>query len=268
MNDHSNIIFKARNTESLEKRIAENVASQELDLSKWIFDGIKVNVGARVLELCCGTGAQTLSFVKLIGDNGCVVAIDVSREALVKLSSKVDAKQLSRLTLIETDVDRLGEALIKQGISRPYFDIIFCAYGLYYSTDVELILRLLKEYLISKGVIIIVGPFGPNNIQLYDLLRSSGVNIPDFVSFSSGRFMYDKVIPWASTNFKKVSIRTAINKVKWNSPDQILTYWENSTFYVSEKRNIVKKSIDDYFKGNQYFVNEKWIMMVKMSNAR
>ncbi|MBI5139835.1 MAG: methyltransferase domain-containing protein [Candidatus Vogelbacteria bacterium] len=264
----SNVQLKARDTQSLEKRIVENVAAQELDLSQWIFDGLKIENGSHVLELCCGTGAQTFSFIKHVGNNGQIVALDISREALDKIASKLDERELSKVVLIESDMDRIEEAIADQGIKSPYFDLIFCAYGLYYSTNVEQVLETLKRYLMPGGSMVVVGPFGPNNGPLFSILKQSGVIIPEYVAFSSDRFMPDKVIPWAAVNFQKVAIRTVVNRIKWDSLSQIMTYWTSSTFYSPDKHGAVEKSINNHFKKQQYFINEKWIMMIEMTNAR
>jgi len=82
---------RATQSELLEQRIAENACSQEIDLATWIFERAQVRPGDQVLELCCGTGGQTLPLLDRVGDNGHVVALDVSTTALQTLASKVPA---------------------------------------------------------------------------------------------------------------------------------------------------------------------------------
>lgn len=262
------ISSRAKEAKLLDERIAENVAAQEIDLVGWIFDRVSVGRGNRVLELCCGTGAQTSRWLDLVGDTGHVVALDVSREALDTLSSKIDVVQLSRLTLIEANMDELGQALNKAGLQWPYFDMIFCAYGLYYSADAETLLQEGKRWLKSNGVIVVVGPFGPNNAPLFELLQNSGVKIHPLVKQSSQNFMFDKVIPWATQNFQSVVISTVVNRVKWTSPENILNYWRNSTFYQKQKLRVVKERLIKYFENHSEFINEKWIIMVEMTHVR
>ena len=57
---------RATQPELLEERIAENRASQEIDLADWIFERLQVRSQDNVLELCCGTGGQTLRFLELL----------------------------------------------------------------------------------------------------------------------------------------------------------------------------------------------------------
>ena len=70
---------RATQSELLEQRIAENSASQQVDLATWIFERVHVKPGEKVLELCCGTGGQTLTMLERVGDNGHVTALDISR---------------------------------------------------------------------------------------------------------------------------------------------------------------------------------------------
>ena len=89
---------RATQAELLEQRIAENSASQEIDLATWIFERVQVRPGDRVLELCSGTGGQTLALLNRVGESGHVVALDISRKALDTLAGKAGANA-TRLTL-------------------------------------------------------------------------------------------------------------------------------------------------------------------------
>src|SRR5438477_9802084 len=81
--------LRATCSELLDQRIAENVSAQDVDLVTWIFDRLEVRPEDHVLELCPGTGAQTLRFAELLNQRGKIVALDVSQEALNALSSKI-----------------------------------------------------------------------------------------------------------------------------------------------------------------------------------
>src|SRR5579864_2909337 len=95
------MMSRATQSELLEQRIAENASSQEVDLATWIFQRMQVQPGDQVLELCCGTGGQTLPLLDRVGDKGHVVALDVSANALQTLTSKVPAGHSNRLTCVE-----------------------------------------------------------------------------------------------------------------------------------------------------------------------
>ena len=259
---------RATQSELLEQRISENAASQEIDLATWIFERIRVQPGAQVLELCCGTGGQTLALVDHVGEAGRVVALDISRKALDTLSSRVPAHEQERLTLVEASLDGFSPRLRETQWQPGSFDLIFCAYGLYYSSDPQRVLESARSWLKADGRLVVVGPFGPNNQPLFDLVRASGAVIAEPVTFSSEHFMLQSVLPWAARNFGSVSVHTMVNPVRWTAAERVLNYWQNTTFYDAEKRPALEQLLRRYFAEHAVFVNEKWVMLLEMSLGR
>lgn len=259
---------RATQSELLEQRIAENAASQEIDLPTWIFERLRVSPDDQVLELCCGTGGQTFPFLGFLGDAGRIVALDISRDALNRIASKAGPAAERKLVLLEGNLDDLGSSFQNVDMQTARFDLIFCAYGLYYSTDASQTLAEMCSRLRPGGRVAIVGPFGPNNKPLFDMVRDSGCIIPQPVIHSSEHFMFETVLPWAATNFEKVSVHTMTNRVHWTAPERVLRYWENTTFYDAGKRPAFEKLLRSHFEHFGKFVNEKWVMLVEMSHAR
>ena len=258
---------RATQAELLEQRIAENRASQEVDLVRWIFERISVRESDQVLELCCGTGGQTLRILSALGDRGRLYALDVSRDALNTLVERAASDQ-SKLVPIHASLDDLSGTLRRSGLEPPSFDLIFCAYGLYYSSDAKKTLDEAFSWLKKGGRIVVVGPFGPNNGQLFDLVRASGATIPDPVVSSSERFMSQVVVPWAAGKFRSTRIDTMVNPVRWATPERVLNYWQNTTFYSSDHLPELERRLTQHFAQHGEFVNEKWVMMVEMTDAR
>jgi ubiquinone/menaquinone biosynthesis C-methylase UbiE len=260
-------VSRATQAELLEQRISENIASQEIDLATWIFERIQVQPGFRVLELCSGTGGQTLSLLKHVGESGQVVALDTSKAALDKLTSKAAAQNHTQLTAIEASLDNFSPALRAAGV-QPGFDLVFCAYGLYYAADARKTLQEARGWLKPKGSIVVVGPFGPNNQPLFDLLRRGGVALAGPVTFSSERFMSEIVLPWAAENFEEFSVHTMVNRVRWATAERVLNYWQNTTFYDAEKRSRFEELLHSHFAKHGEFINEKWVMLAEISHGR
>jgi ubiquinone/menaquinone biosynthesis C-methylase UbiE len=258
---------RATQSELLEQRIAENVSSQEIDLSTWIFERVQIQPGQHVLELCCGTGGQTLALLDRVGDHGRVVALDISRAALDTLASKAGA-YAERLTCVEGSLDNLSDSLRKVEIQSDAFDLVFCAYGLYYSDDSQRTLREARSQLKHDGRIVVAGPFGPNNKPLFDLVRASGVVVGEPVVFSSESFMLQIVLPWAARNFESTSVHTMVNPVRWATPERVINYWKNTTFYDAEKESSFERLVRSHFEQHSVFINEKWVMLAEMSHGR
>lgn len=258
---------RATQAELLEQRIAENRASQEVDLVRWIFERIPLGESDQILELCCGTGGQALRMLSTLGEGGRLYAVDVSRDALNTLVERAAADK-TKLLAVQASLDDFSGTLQNSGLKRPSFDLIFCAYGLYYSSDARKTLDEAFSWLKKDGRMVVVGPFGPNNWQLFDLVRASGVTIPDPVISSSERFMNEVVVPWAVVKFQSVRISTMVNPVRWSTAERVLNYWQNATFYSADHRSEFERRLAEHCAQHGEFVNEKWVMMVEMTDAR
>lgn len=261
----STILTRAQAHALLQERIASNVRAQRVDLTDWIFERVHLQKTDRILELGCGTGAQTLRMLQRV-IQGQVVAVDISQQSLDELNAKAGEAK-ARLIPIAGNLDELQQLL--SGRYQPAsFDLVFCAYGLYYSADARQVLQEATRWLKRNGQLVIVGPFGPNNAPLFELVKAAGVAISKYVMFTSRDFMYEVVIPWASEHYEMVTIHTLVNEVVWQKPEQVLDYWRNTTFYEAQHEPHVQALLESHFRRHETFVNEKWVMLVAMRHAR
>jgi ubiquinone/menaquinone biosynthesis C-methylase UbiE len=250
----------------LEQRIAANRSAQSIDFNSWIFQEIRFPLGGHILELCCGTGSQAVEFIRRLNGEGRYIGIDISWKALDLIREKTSPEQETRTTLLCSNMDLFGSALTDQDLHTPKFDLIFCSYGLYYSADATHLLSEMETFLKKDGQIIIVGPYGPNNELLFRILEEAGVQISEYIRYTSQGFMHAAVIPWGTLHFTSLSIRTMVNTIVWNSPDQIMEYWKNSTFFDPEKIPGVLNRLQEHFSRELTFINKKYVMMVIMKN--
>lgn len=265
------ILSTALNADFLTQRIQSNVCAQQVDLNEWLFKEKKeknIPVARHVLELCCGTGSQTRYLLEHVGGEGQVVALDASAEALTKLEGQLSPEQRARLKPVNAKLEELDQALLKRGFMAPSFDWIFCAYGLYYSQRTEETLAELSRWLQPTGQLTIVGPFGQNNNAIFNLVESAGVAIPNFVKYTSTHFMFEPVIPYVSSRFESVSIKTLVNPVIWHSAEEVLNYWSHTTFYDSSRRPALVEALAKHFDMADSFINEKWVMRLDATGLR
>jgi ubiquinone/menaquinone biosynthesis C-methylase UbiE len=68
-----------------------------------ILRGADLQPGQVVLEVGCGTGYFTLPAARLIGEQGCLVAMDVLPESVESVSKKVQIAQLKNVRVIRGD---------------------------------------------------------------------------------------------------------------------------------------------------------------------
>jgi len=268
MNEREQIKERAVDAGCLDQRILKNVEHQRIDLVEWIFERIDIEPGSRILELCSGTGNQTMRMIELVGEKGFVIATDISEKSLSKLKEKADQDLRGRFTTVTAPMDDLEIALEKSGLGNHRFEIIFCAYGLYYSENPEKLLERNIKRLKENGRIVVVGPFGPNNGPLFEVLERSGVEIADYVRYTSQDFMERVVLPFACRSFTHTTIHTLVNPVRWKAPEDVMDYWRNTTFFNEQKSGAVEENIKNHFQIHEDFINEKWIMMTEMAKMK
>ena len=206
---------------ALETRI-KSQRNQTLNLNEWIFSQIKMGADENVLELCCGTGAQTSYFSKRI-TKGLINCVDVNEESIELNRAHV---QNSRINYIVSSVDDIEQ------YASCHYDLIFCAYGFYYSRDAKALHDVLKQNLNPGGRFVLVGPTFGNNVELYRIVEKLGFSIPSAVTYSSEQFMLDFLKIFIK-NYPTVNFSRVINKVTYSSHEQLLNYWKNTTFYTS-----------------------------------
>jgi demethylmenaquinone methyltransferase/2-methoxy-6-polyprenyl-1,4-benzoquinol methylase len=73
-----------------------------------ILQGADIQPGQTVLEVGCGTGFHTVSAAQLIGDQGCLVAMDVLSEYIEQVSRKVQAAKLKNVHVVKRDAMETG----------------------------------------------------------------------------------------------------------------------------------------------------------------
>jgi ubiquinone/menaquinone biosynthesis C-methylase UbiE len=70
--------------------------------------GADIKPGQRVLEVGCGTGFYTVSAAQLIGEQGCLLAMDVLQVAIERVSKRVQAANLKNVRVFKGDAMNTG----------------------------------------------------------------------------------------------------------------------------------------------------------------
>jgi demethylmenaquinone methyltransferase/2-methoxy-6-polyprenyl-1,4-benzoquinol methylase len=81
----------------------------ESRLRQWLMNPVKtlqgagIKPGQTVLEVGCGTGFFTLPAAKLLGDRGCLVAMDPLQDYVKRVSKKVQSAGLPNVRVVKRD---------------------------------------------------------------------------------------------------------------------------------------------------------------------
>ena len=69
-----------------------------------------IQAGQTVLDIGCGTGFFTIPAARLVGDDGCVYAVDLHPLAIEQVAVKIQDAGLTNVWLIKSDATRCGLA--------------------------------------------------------------------------------------------------------------------------------------------------------------
>jgi demethylmenaquinone methyltransferase/2-methoxy-6-polyprenyl-1,4-benzoquinol methylase len=81
---------------------------------QWLSDPVKtlqgadIKPGQTVLEVGCGTGFYTIPAAQLIGNQGCLVAMDVSSGFIEQVSKKVQLADIKNVRIVKRDALETG----------------------------------------------------------------------------------------------------------------------------------------------------------------
>ena len=104
-----------------------------------------IQAGQQVLEVGCGPGFFTIAAAKLVGDNGCIHAIDLHPLAINRVEEKL---QKTGVTNVQV---RIADAA-KTGLPSGSIDLVFL-FGVIHRLPLSLVLPELHRVLKSGGAL-------------------------------------------------------------------------------------------------------------------
>lgn len=118
--------------------------------------------GARVLDVCSGTGASALPCARRVGPSGSVVGVDLSRPLLEIARAKAEREQLRNVQFVEADMTSLD-------FPDASFDAVVIVFGVFFAPDLVAQVRELSRVLRPGGVLAVT-TWGP---RLFEPLYSA-----------------------------------------------------------------------------------------------
>lgn len=81
---------------------------------KWLMNPVTtlqisdIQSGQTILEVGCGTGFFTIPAAQMVGEQGCIIALDASSGFLKKVTKKVEKAHLTNVKIIQKDALKTG----------------------------------------------------------------------------------------------------------------------------------------------------------------
>lgn len=124
--------------------------------------------GARVLDVCCGSGAAAIPAAKCVGPEGFVLGIDLA-ERLLELARK----KARDLGLRNTEF-RVGD-MLELRLPSAQFDAVVCVFGIFFVPDMPAAVNALWQVVRPGGTLAITtwGPrfFEPGTTAFWNAVR-------------------------------------------------------------------------------------------------
>ncbi len=133
-------------------------------------EALGVGRGAKVLDLCCGAGGNLKFLHDIVGDEGAIVAWDLSSGMLKSAAKEIRTHGWKNVYLVRGDAERLG--------LKPEFDAILSTYSMSIVPDHRLVLQAASQALRPGGKLVIfdrqLKPGGPFRSLFNNLIRPLG----------------------------------------------------------------------------------------------
>jgi ubiquinone/menaquinone biosynthesis C-methylase UbiE len=130
---------------------------------------LRLPSGARVLDVCCGSGASAIPAAEIVGSGGFVLGVDLAENLLELARRKADQRGLKNLDF------RAGD-MLDLGLPEYSFDAVICVFGIFFVPDMQAAVRELWRLVRPGGKLAITtwGPrfFEPANTAFWDSIRS------------------------------------------------------------------------------------------------
>ena len=118
---------------------------------------LRLPLGSRVLDVCCGTGASALPAAEMVGPQGFVLGIDLAANLLELARTKAAKRGLMNTQF------RVGD-LLDMHLSDTQFDAVICVFGIFFIPDMPAAIRALW-HAVRPGGKLAVTTWGPRFLE-------------------------------------------------------------------------------------------------------
>lgn len=109
--------------------------------------------GARVLDVCCGTGASAFHAARAVGTTGSVLGVDIAERMLDLAREKAAKEQLPNVDFRVADMTALD-------LPEASFDAVVIVFGIFFAPDMVAQVRALARLVRPSGVLAVT-TWGP-----------------------------------------------------------------------------------------------------------
>ena len=118
---------------------------------------MSLSAGARVLDVCCGSGASALPAAERVGPGGSVIGVDLAAQLLELARAKAAARGLGNVEF------KVGD-MLDLGLPPGGFDAVVCVFGVFFVPDMAGAVRMLWSQ-VRPGGRLAITTWGPRFME-------------------------------------------------------------------------------------------------------
>ena len=193
-----------------------------------MLDGAGVGPGSTVLDVAAGAGGQTLAAARRAGQDGRVVATDISPTILTYAAKQAAEAGLTNVETVEADGEALGEV-------GGGFDAVISRLGLIYLPDQATALRGMYDALRPGGKVSVIGYTTPDRNGFFSVpvsiirgragLPAPGPGLPGPFSLAGPGVMEQAL---ADAGFTDITVEAVDSPVVMSSAAECLRFEKES----------------------------------------
>ena len=236
---------RAISSDDLRMRLDINKRAQSKDFHAWLRKRLQVRTSEQILDVGCGTGAQTLRMAEDAGEDGYVVSIDISEDSITSLKESIPRHLKERISAHVLDMGDISQFLSNEYKSKQ-FTLAQSSYALYYSPKRIDVLTEMQNRTSKIGRVVVFTPCPPHGMISF-VSKHHPISEPVNDSLNFGE---DKLRPLFRKCFHEVEVHYFQSKISISSFDEFKSFYEATTYYSSN-------SNDNLYEEAKQIINKK-----------
>lgn len=241
---------RATATDYLERRIAINHAYSSADFDGWLLEKLAIRPGEDILDVGCGSGAQTIPFARLVGAAGTVSSLDISGDSIALLRTRIPPG--AHVQAVASDMGDLAN-LIANVFTTKQYSLVHSSYALYYSSRRLEVLDVMRGALKPGGRCAIFTTDAPHGlVDLAGRFSQIPPEIPESLHFGP-----NVLKPYFERHFLRHQVHRFHNIVTVPSADILIEFYRQTTYYDAAGEAAIRAAVEDEIGRSGRFQYEK-----------
>jgi len=244
-------------TDALKSRARINASKAKHDLEEWMIPLLPPLRSLQVLDLGCGTGKQLFRLAPLVSDEGQILGVDISKDAVAAVNERAETEGLRSVSAQRMAFD---DCLYR--LASRHFDLIVSSYAIYYARDTVALLKGLRALLTVHGTVFVCGPGRGTNSEILDIINTFARSISEQLR-PVDDFLGTTQIREIASAYSQFTVSRLENQILFDSADDVLSWWSQHNSFVPSVAAKVQEFIRGHFQTNNIFTLTKNVLGVR-----